>query len=286
MAGYVLHLKEEESVTLSAATLKRLIGGGNGDAALLYLAILHSHGAAEAEKLAAMLKWDEARVRAAEQALCGMQLVGAPEKKAAPLPPEPPQAQETPDYTREDIMRKLEGDGRFACLLREVEHKLGPLSIPSVKKLLGLYENLGLPADVVYTLVNYCITKKAQQFGEGLFLLASCSFGAVAIPLVCAWQGFTLSFAVACFAGSLGQEGVLLSLAAFGLRSVVVLPCTLLVAQWAFDKTLCRLRGESAAGTAAQRWRLIGCFIVLILGAVLEMTVVPRLFTLALSRLS
>ena len=119
-----------------------------------------------------------------------------------------------------------------------------------------------------------------------IFLLASCSFGAVAIPLVCAWQGFTLSFAVACFAGSLGQEGVLLSLAAFGLRSVVVLPCTLLVAQWAFDKTLCRLRGESAAGTAAQRWRLIGCFIVLILGAVLEMTVVPRLFILALSRLS
>ena len=165
MAGYVLHLKEEESVTLSAATLKRLIGGGNGDAALLYLAILHAHGAAEAEKLAKMLGWDEKRVCAAEQALYEMQLVGAPEKKAAQPPAEPPQ--ETPDYTREDIMRKLEGDGRFACLLREVEHKLGPLSVPSVKKLLGLYENLGLPADVVYTLVNYCIAKKEQQFGEG-----------------------------------------------------------------------------------------------------------------------
>ena len=103
MAGYVLHLKGEESVTLSAATLKRLIGGGNGDAALLYLAILHSHGAAEAEKLAKILSWDEKRVRAAEQALYEMQLVGAPEK---PLP-EPPQTQEMPDYTREDIMRKL-----------------------------------------------------------------------------------------------------------------------------------------------------------------------------------
>ena len=165
MAGYVLHLKEEESITLSAAALRRLIGGGNGDAALLYLAILHSHGAAEAEKLAKMLSWDEKRVCAAEQALYEMQLVGAPEKKAAQPPAEPPQ--ETPDYTREDIMRKLEGDGRFACLLREVEHKLGPLSVPSVKKLLGLYENLGLPADVVYTLVNYCIGKKEQQFGEG-----------------------------------------------------------------------------------------------------------------------
>ena len=140
-------------------------GGDEGDEGVLHLAILHSHGAAEAEKLAKMLSWDEKRVRAAEQALYEMQLVGAPEKKAAQPPAEPPQ--ETPDYTREDIMRKLEGDGRFACLLREVEHKLGPLSVPSVKKLLGLYENLGLPADVVYTLVNYCITKKAQQFGEG-----------------------------------------------------------------------------------------------------------------------
>lgn len=96
-----------------------------------------------------------------------MKLVGAPEKKEeAPLPP-PQQLSEPPEYTREDIARKLEGDGRFACLLREVEHKLGPLSTPSVKKLLGLYENLGLPADVVYTLVNYCIAKKEQQFGEG-----------------------------------------------------------------------------------------------------------------------
>ena len=95
----------------------------------------------------------------------GTKTACAPEKKEeAPLPP---QLNEPPEYTREDIARKLEGDGRFACLLREVEHKLGPLSTPSVKKLLGLYENLGLPADVVYTLVNYCIGKKEQQFGEG-----------------------------------------------------------------------------------------------------------------------
>ena len=145
MAGYVLHLSTEENITLSSATVKRLIAGGSGDAALLYLAILHARGAADSGKLARELKWDETRLRAAEQALYEMKLVGAPEKKE----------------------EALEGDGRFACLLREVEHKLGPLSTPSVKKLLGLYENLGLPADVVYTLVNYCIAKKEQQFGEG-----------------------------------------------------------------------------------------------------------------------
>ena len=167
MAGYVLHLSTEENITLSSATVKRLIAGGSGDAALLYLAILHARGAADSGKLARELKGDETRLRAAEQALYEMKLVGAPEKKEeAPLPP-PQQLSEPPEYTREDIARKLEGDGRFACLLREVEHKLGPLSTPSVKKLLGLYENLGLPADVVYTLVNYCIAKKEQQFGEG-----------------------------------------------------------------------------------------------------------------------
>ena len=107
--------------------------------------ILHARGAADSGKLARELKWDETRLRAAEQALYEMKLVGAPEKKEeAPLPP-PQQLSEPPEYTREDIARKLEGDGRFACLLREVEHKLGPLSTPSVKKLLGCTKTSACP---------------------------------------------------------------------------------------------------------------------------------------------
>lgn len=101
MAGYVLHLSTEENITLSSATVKRLIAGGSGDAALLYLAILHARGAADSGKLARELKWDETRLRAAEQALYEMKLVGAPEKKEeAPLLP-PQQLSEPPEYTRE-----------------------------------------------------------------------------------------------------------------------------------------------------------------------------------------
>lgn len=117
-----------------------------------------------------------------------------------------------------------------------------------------------------------------------ILLLGSCTFGAAAIPLVCAWQGFTLSFAVACFAGSMGRDGVLLSLAAFGLRCLVVLPCTLLIARWAFDKALCRLRGGTA--DTKQRGSIIVALVLLLLGAVLEATLVPRLFTLALGYIS
>ena len=32
MAGYVLHLSEQENITLSAAVTRRLIDGGDGDA--------------------------------------------------------------------------------------------------------------------------------------------------------------------------------------------------------------------------------------------------------------
>ena len=89
-----------------------------------------------------------------------------------------------------------------------------------------------------------------------IFLLGFCTFGAAVLPLVCLWQGFTLSFAVACFAASLGRDGVLLSLAAFGIRGVILIPCTLLTAQWAFDKALARLLGEKAA--PSRRTALVG----------------------------
>ena len=47
MAGYVLHLSTEENITLSSATVKRLIAGGSGDAALLYLCLLYTSDAAD-----------------------------------------------------------------------------------------------------------------------------------------------------------------------------------------------------------------------------------------------
>ena len=173
MSEYLLHLTQEENITLGAGAVRRLIEGGSGDAALLYLCLAR-HGSSEPEKLRAELRWSEAQFAAAERALTAMGLISSP--KAAPLAservraPEPaPPAPENalPDYSREDVMEKLERDASFAQLRREVERKLGKLSDPSVRKLLGLYDYLGLPADVIFLLVNYCAERKAEQFGEG-----------------------------------------------------------------------------------------------------------------------
>ena len=119
-----------------------------------------------------------------------------------------------------------------------------------------------------------------------LFLLSFCGFGAAVIPLVCAWQGFALSFAVACLAKSLGQEGFFLSLAVFGIRGAILLPCTLLVAQWALDRSLSRLRRQKTdEDTAFWRRRLAVCLILLLAGVALEAMLVPKLFSLALRRI-
>lgn len=166
---YVLKMTQEENITLGAGAVRRLIEGGSGDAALLYLCLAR-RGSSAPEKLRAELRWSAGQFAAAEQALRSMGLISAPPGEPdadaeTPRAVQPLPETVIPDYSREDVMGKLENDASFAALLREVERKLGRLSDPSVRKLLGLYDYLGLPADVIFLLVNYCAERKAEQFG-------------------------------------------------------------------------------------------------------------------------
>ena len=165
MAGVVLHLTEEENIVLSAPVLRRLTGTKNADACLLYLCLKQNGDAMDEEKLRESLSWEKLRFDAAKAALARAELIRLPEKEAgkeAPLPAEQP-----PQYTQEDVMRRMEGDEAFAQLLREVERRLGPLSTASLKILLELNEYLGLPCDVIYLLVNDCIACNEARFGAG-----------------------------------------------------------------------------------------------------------------------
>ena len=85
-------------------------------------------------------------------------------------------------------------------------------------------------------------------------------------------EGFFLSFSAGCFAAALGRSGVLLALAAFGVRCLIVLPCSIYPAM---------LVGER------DRWRKLAvCGALLLLGMALELTLVPRLVQWALGTLS
>lgn len=161
MASVLIHTAEE-SVTLSAQAVKRLLERGDGDATLLYLALLRHHGTVQPRALAGELRWERGRIEAAEKTLQALELIVSAE---APVM-EP--AEEKPVYQRADILGRLEGSGEFRGLVAEVERKLGKkLTTPDVGILLGLNDYLGLPADVIYLLVCHCTERIARRCGEG-----------------------------------------------------------------------------------------------------------------------
>ncbi len=158
-----IHLSEEENIVLSAAAVRRLIASGSSDAALLYLTLLLHHGSLSPEKLAGELRWSEERLRQAESALLASGLVNSHRPAAAE-----PEGGERPEYTREDVGRQLESDSRFAQLTGNMEQLLGKkLSTPDLHILLGLYDYLGLPCDVIFLLASHCTQRLRERYGQG-----------------------------------------------------------------------------------------------------------------------
>lgn len=124
-----------------------------------------------------------------------------------------------------------------------------------------------------------------------VFLLGFASIGVVLIPFVCAFHGFLTSFSLFCFALSLGKENFPLLLALFGIRSLVVLPCTLLLGAAAIGKSrellLLSLGGGGRARTVSYGgayWYRFGvCCVCLLIGSLAELWLVPQFFLLAAS---
>ena len=159
--GSVLVYSPEEGVTVSAQALRRLLEKGDGDAALLYLALLRHHGTIQPRALAGELRWERPRIEAAEEALRQMGLIAPAEQPPAP-------AEESPAYQRSDILERLESGGEFRSLVAEVERKLGKkLTVPDIGILLGLQDYLGLPGDVIYLLVCHCAERIQRRYGPG-----------------------------------------------------------------------------------------------------------------------
>lgn len=173
MAAYTLQSTQEESVVLSASYADRLLRAGNGDAALLYLAILRAHGSADAAALGTALRWPQARLDSAAQALAQLGLLRQSAQQA-PAPAQPPQrvqqseqAWARPEYSNADLVHALER-AEFASLSAAVDQALGKkLTTPDQKILLGLYDDLGLSADVIFLLVNFCLERSAKRYGAG-----------------------------------------------------------------------------------------------------------------------
>ena len=162
MAGYILR-EDQPNIVLPAQQADRLIGRGDGDAALLYLCLLRADRGITAQELQRRLKWSQLRLHAAETALQELGLIDRPPEQK---PPEP--AQERPVYTADDLTDLLTGDAGFRMLVPQTEEKLGKrLKTADLQILAGLYDDLGLPADVIYLLVCHCVARSEERYGPG-----------------------------------------------------------------------------------------------------------------------
>lgn len=162
MSGYILR-GGERSIALTADQVDRLLQRGDGDAALLYLLMMRSDQAVTEQELAARLRWSGLRLAAAEQTLQELGLIQRPPERKEPAP-----AEERPVYSSEELAALLEGDRDFRLLLPQVEEKLGRrLKTADLQILAGLYDDMGMPVDVIYLLVNHCIQRAEERYGPG-----------------------------------------------------------------------------------------------------------------------
>ena len=162
MSGYILQ-HEGKSVVLTVDAIERLVTSGNSDAALLYLELQRLNTGVTAQQLMQRLRWSQLRLRSAESELQRLGLLPSP---VAQKPLDPPD--EKPVYTTADLTEMLRGDEGFRMLVPQTEEKLGKkLKTADLQILAGLYDDLGLPADVIYLLVNHCVTRSERRYGPG-----------------------------------------------------------------------------------------------------------------------
>lgn len=161
MAGYILR-GAEKSVVLSAQQADALIAAHNGDAALLFLLLQRLDRGASPEEVQQRLGFSALQLAAAERALQEMGLLSAPN------PPPIERSDDHPQYTSDELSDMLETDRTFSLLVTQLEQVLGKkLKTADLQLLAGLYDDMGLPADVIYLLVCHCTERAVRRFGEG-----------------------------------------------------------------------------------------------------------------------
>ncbi len=149
-------------VSLSAENADRLLALGQGDAALLYVALLRHGGESVPARQA--LGWTQGRLDAAYAALQSAGLVSGP----APLHSEERGGGAVPEYVTQDVVAALDSDSAFAALRRQVEQELGAMLSPAdLKTLYTIYDYLSLPPEVIYVLTAWCVEETEQKYGPG-----------------------------------------------------------------------------------------------------------------------
>ena len=169
---------------VSARAADLIIGLRDGDAALLYL-YLCRRGMGDREQIARDLYLPKQRLSEALERLEMLGLLplgpampdagtGTSDASASAVPAAQAAVQsaaldrgDLPDYTAADVRARRDSDSAFAALISEAQLIMGrPLSTPDLMKLLGIYDHLDLPPEVMMELMNFVAELYRWKYGE------------------------------------------------------------------------------------------------------------------------
>lgn len=161
-SGLSALLLPNEILAMPAQSARRLVESGDGDAALLYLALLDRGTGPDGART--RLHWSQDRLERAWQRLAALGLV---EQKHPPAPPTPAPEEKPPEYSRKDLADALEREPDFQNLYQEVERIVSrPLTDNDLKCLYTIYDHLALPSEVILLLTGYTARRLRRQ-GNG-----------------------------------------------------------------------------------------------------------------------
>lgn len=165
MDNTIFKLSDNAALAISVGDADRLITLGSGNAALLYIYALRCGSAFSVDKAAAALRKTEGEIRSAAELLATAGVFssqGGGKKAAKPLP-----GDETPEYTSADMVRRSTEDGEFKLIVEETQHILGhTLTSQDLKILFELYDQLSLPPEVIFLLLNHCTEETRSRLGS------------------------------------------------------------------------------------------------------------------------
>lgn len=127
------------------------------------------------------------------------------------------------------------------------------------------------------------------RYPLAVYLLGFSTAGIMLVPTLLMLQGLSLTFSILCFSSALGRGGLLLALAAFGIRSAFVLPITILLAGRSVNQAAKLIRpqkrGKEKLPRSGQKLSdLTYCVTILLAGVAVELLIVPKLLQSALAK--
>ena len=156
------YLSNPPCLSMPVSDADRLLSCDNLLCIKLYLYLLRAGKSVTLERASEDLGAPTAEVKKAARELKAMGLMSSAGK--GKVPPE----QAIPEYEKSYIAKRSTVDDMFVALQEEAAHCVGhSLSAQELNTLFGIYDHLGLPAEVIYMLMTFCAEEIREKYGPG-----------------------------------------------------------------------------------------------------------------------